>query len=82
MEEEFRPGFYRDADGNWQKDRRRGGDRRNRGGAAPPHDRRRYYRRKTDLEILAREAREEIKEALEDFAAEHDEHGHVSDEES
>ena len=71
MEEEIRPGYYRDHHGNWQKERRRQPDRRKDSIDIKYHDRRRLDRRKTDLEIMERESREEIEQALEEFAAEH-----------
>jgi hypothetical protein len=72
VEEELRPGFFRDKEGQWKPDRRASDDRRGRPGSFPHHDRRLHYRRKTDREIMEREARTQIEEALEDFAAEHD----------
>lgn len=72
LDEEVRPGYYKDKNGIWQKDRRGGGvDRRKRHIAFNHHDRRQFYRRKTDEIILEREAKQEIDDALEDFAAEH-----------
>jgi len=72
--EEFREGYYKDASGNWQVDRRRQRDRR---GAAPDpqnHERRRLYRRLADREESEKD-RSLINEALEEFAVEH--HGHL-----
>jgi len=72
VEEEVRPGFYKDSEGRWRPDRRANDERRGRAGSFPHHDRRLHYRRKTDREIMEREARMQIEEALEDFAAEHE----------
>lgn len=72
MENETHPGHFRDKEGNWQKDRREQTDRRRSGANIPRHDRRLLYRRKTDAEIRDRDAKEQIEEALEDFAAEHE----------
>ncbi|MCP4643205.1 MAG: hypothetical protein GY851_22345 [bacterium] len=75
MEEELRPGYYKDKDGNWQQDRRKESDRRARGSDFPHHDRRNLYRRITDRTIAEREARQEIEEALAEFSAEHEHRG-------
>ncbi len=72
MENETRPGYFKDSDGNWQKERRKQTDRRCSRENIPRHDRRLLYRRKTDAEIRDRDAKEQIEEALEDFAAEHE----------
>ena len=73
MSEEYRPGYYRDRSGKWQKDRRKSPDRRAGGGTVfTHHDRRTLKRRKTDHEILERETKRQIEEAMEDFAADHD----------
>jgi hypothetical protein len=72
LEEETRPGYYKDKYGNWQKDRRRTPDRRKKHIPISHHDRRRMGRRKADREILERDTREMIEEALTDFAAEHE----------
>ena len=69
--EEFREGYYQDKYGRWHKDRRRGPDRRMRT-AAREHDRRVMFRRKADRELLEKDHREMIEDALDDFAAEHD----------
>ncbi len=71
MDEEIRPGYYKDKDGVWQKDRRRQPDRRRRDVPFSHHDRRIMYRRKTDQAIMEREAKMQIEEALQDFAEEH-----------
>jgi hypothetical protein len=68
VEEEIRPGYYKDVNGDWQKDRRRT-DRRATHIRFHHHDRRQYYRRKTDMHILEREAKHDIEDALENFAA-------------
>ena len=75
MEEEIRPGYYKDHNGIWQKDRRRGTDRRRKELSFSHHDRRTIGRRKADQDILERETRLQIDEALEDFAAGHDDRG-------
>ena len=72
MDEEFRPGYYKDELGNWQKDRRKSPERRRRDLEYLHRDRRTIYRRKTDQEILDQDQRQQIAEALEDFAAEHE----------
>ena len=72
-DQELQPGFYKGSDGEWKPDRRAADDRRGRAGTYPHHDRRLHYRRKTDREIMEREARMQIEEALEDFAAGHEE---------
>ena len=77
-----RPGYYQDEFGNWLKDRRQTDRRLLRGssdGAWPHHDRRLERRRKTDLEFIERDAEEQIKDALDEFASHHDEHGHPID---
>jgi len=73
VEEEARPGYYKDEDGVWQKERRREEDRRRRTTPITYHDRRTMKRRKTDHDILERETKIQIEEALEDFAEEHGE---------
>jgi hypothetical protein len=66
----FRPGYYKDHNGVWQKDRR--AQVRRRGTAAVGHhDRRTMRRRKSDLEYLERETKLQIEEAMEELAAEH-----------
>lgn len=73
-----RPGYYQDEAGNWLKDRRNPVDRRltHRDGSWPHHDRRLLLRRKTDREFEERDAQEQIRDALDEFAAHHDPHGH------
>ncbi|MBN2307671.1 MAG: hypothetical protein JXR94_01795 [Candidatus Hydrogenedentes bacterium] len=75
LEEEIRPGFYRDDQGEWKKDRRQAPDRRSRDHVYSHDDRRQLFRRKTDREIADRDAKQQIEEALEDFAAEHEGQG-------
>lgn len=73
MSNEVRPGYYKDANGEWQVDRRKGGDRRDLGGGTPgDHERRRFFRRQADRELYQRDHKIMIEEALEDFAEEHD----------
>jgi hypothetical protein len=74
--EEFREGLYKDKYGRWQKDRRIGKDRRRRIGKAFPlqHERRGLFRRKVDRELLDKDHRAMIDEALDDFAK--DQKGH------
>lgn len=72
MEEESRPGYFKDENGVWQEDRRQQPDRRRRETPTVHHDRRKIYRRKTDLAIMERDAKLQIEEALKDFAAEHE----------
>ncbi len=75
MTEETRPGYYKDQNGVWQKERRKTPDRRKSAnhGEFPHHDRRTHLRRKADREALERDHREMIEDALEEFAAEHGE---------
>jgi len=74
--DEIREGFYKDKYGRWQKDRRTGKDRRRIGEAYPlEHERRRMFRRKVDREVLEKDHRAMIEDALDDFADEHG--GHV-----
>ncbi len=70
-----KPGLFKDHSGNWAQERRAGHDRRKRDIPFDHGDRRRASRRLTDLEIAEREHKEMIEEALEEFAAEH-EQGH------
>ena len=70
-DEGFRPGYYKDHNGVWQKDRRS----QNRRGARATyahHDRRTMRRRKSDLEYLERETKLQIEEAMEELATEHE----------
>jgi len=78
-----RAGYFQDEYGNWLKDRRKSMDRRleRRADAGWPHqDRRLLMRRKTDLEFLSRDAKEQVRDALSEFAAHHDPQGHPIDE--
>ena len=72
--EKIREGFYKDKYGQWQKDRRLGRDRRGHAiGRTFPlqHERRKMFRRKADREILEKDHRAMIREALDDFAEDH-----------
>ncbi|MBI4557391.1 MAG: hypothetical protein HY706_07405 [Candidatus Hydrogenedentes bacterium] len=71
MSEEQCPGYYQDESGNWQPDRRQTPDRRNLGSALHQHERRSFFRRKADRELLEKDHQVMIREALDDFAAEH-----------
>lgn len=71
MSQESKAGYYQDESGNWLKDRRQHADRRQSHNTFPHHDRRLMRRRKTDREILERETRLQIAEALEEFEVEH-----------
>lgn len=73
MSEEHRPGYYKDKSGKWQKDRRKSPERRKGGGTVfTHHDRRTLKRRKTDHDILERETKLQIEEAMEEFSAGHE----------
>lgn len=76
MAEEPREGYYKDRYGRWQQDRRTSNDRRGGKASGYPlaHERRRVYRRKIDRERFERDHRQHIKEALNEFAAEHNGH--------
>ena len=71
--DEVREGCFKDKYGRWHKDRRAGNDRR--GGRAEDNenDRRKLFRRQADREIF-KEDKQEIEDALKDFAEEHDGH--------
>ena len=72
MKEEFREGHYKDKYGNWRPDRRGGKDRRGNDQADKhDHERRKMYRRKADRELLNKDHRAMIEEALDDFAQDH-----------
>lgn len=71
MVDETRPGYYLDANGEWQKDRRVTPDRRRNSLTFPHHDRRLMGRRKADRDFVEKDHREMIVDALEEFAAEH-----------
>ena len=74
--EDIREGYYKDKYGRWNRERRSGSDRRNAIGRpfSLAHERRKLFRRKADRELLEKDHRTQIKEALEDFAEEHDGH--------
>lgn len=72
VSDEHRPGYYLDANGEWQRDRRVAPDRRKAHLAFPHHDRRLAGRRKADHEFVERDHREMIEDALADFAADHE----------
>lgn len=72
--EEFREGYYKDASGNWQVDRRRQRDRRSPAADVQYHERRKLFRRLADREEFEKD-RSLINEALVEFAEEH--HGHL-----
>jgi hypothetical protein len=73
VSDEHRPGYYKDRDGNWQRDRRKTTERRAGGGSAfTHHDRRTLKRRKADLEFLERETKMQIEDALEEFVTDRD----------
>ena len=70
--EEIREGYYKDKYGRWQPDRRSGKDRRAMHKAYPmQHERRGMFRRKADRELLEKDHRTMIDDALQDFAEEH-----------
>jgi len=73
--QEVPKGFYLDADGNLQEDRRKTPDRRRHPRGMRQHDLRKFYRRKADRELLEKDHKPMIEEALEDFVEEHG--GHV-----
>ncbi len=73
--EEFREGYFKDKYGRWQQDRRNGVDRRLAQKAVElAHERRRNYRRKADRELLEKDHRMMINDALDEFAGEHGGH--------
>lgn len=75
MSGEVRAGHWQDEAGQWHVDRRGGVDRR-----TLSHDneqykeRRKFFRRKMDRDVVERDHKSMIKEALEDFAEEHGGH--------
>jgi len=71
---EHRPGYYQDAHGNWQADRRSTESRRSPNAFPYDHEQRSQFRRKADRELYEKDHKLMIKEALEDFAEEHDGH--------
>jgi len=68
---EHRPGYYKDEFGNWQQDRRKS-NRRSAGAFPFDHEQRKHFRRKADRELFETDHKQMIREALEDFAEEHD----------
>lgn len=70
---EHRSGYYKDEFGNWQPDRRQN-NRRSSGAFPFDHEQRKQFRRKADMELFETDHKQMIKEALEDFAEEHDGH--------
>lgn len=72
VQEETRPGYYKDRWGHWQKDRRTQENRRGSRARSNEEERRRHIRRKSDQDLVDHEHREMIEEALEDFSVEHD----------
>lgn len=70
---EHRSGYYKDEFGNWQPDRRQA-NRRSSGAFPYDHEQRKQFRRKADMELFETDHKQMIKEALEDFAEEHDGH--------
>ncbi|HOE65555.1 MAG TPA: hypothetical protein PLO62_03430 [Candidatus Hydrogenedentes bacterium] len=73
MQDEIRPGYYKDANGEWQKDRRKVIDRRLKTVATHEHHERRVlFRRKADRELFECDHRKMIEDALEEFAADHE----------
>ncbi len=71
-EAQSRVGFYRDAAGIWQVDRRSGTDRRDgQPAGAWAHERRCQFRRQADRELYEKDHKRMIEEALTDFAEEH-----------
>ena len=69
-------GHWYDEHGNQHVERRTGVDRRSLQGSEGEQykERRKLFRRRVDREILERDHKSMIKEALEDFAAEHGGH--------
>ncbi len=73
LSEHSRSGFYRDIAGAWQPDRRAGKDRRGKAAdSSAYHELRKNFRRKADRELYEHDHKAMIKEALDEFAAEHD----------
>lgn len=73
-QEEVREGYYQDKYGQWQVDRRSSPDRRGHKKHPFDHDRRQFFRRKADRELLVRDHKAMIEDALDDFAEEHEGH--------
>ena len=75
MSKSHENGFYVDSAGVLQPDRRKStDDRRGSSRDGLDHDRRSNFRRRADREILETDHKVMIREALEDFAEEHDGH--------
>lgn len=73
MSSEKREGYFKDKYGRWHEDRRTDGDRRDGAADGHDHDRRKMFRRQADREML-KSTQQEINDALNDFAEEHDGH--------
>ncbi|HPO14729.1 MAG TPA: hypothetical protein PLI09_14910 [Candidatus Hydrogenedentes bacterium] len=73
-DDEIRDGFFKDKYGRWQAERRSGQDRRAIQPNAHDHERRKFFRRKADRELLNKDHKTMIEDALEDFAEEHGGH--------
>ena len=72
VEDDIREGYFKDKYGRWHADRRKTEDRRAMAKKDPfEHERRRMYRRKVDRELLEKDHRAMIEDALDDFAEEH-----------
>jgi hypothetical protein len=66
-------GLYLDAAGAWLPDRRGGKDRRDKQpDSARYHEQRKEFRRKADRELYEHDHKAMIREALDEFAAEHE----------
>lgn len=73
MQDEKREGFYKDASGAWQKERRIATrERRGKRPSGDEKDKRNFFRRRADRELYEKDHKEMVKEALEDFAEDHD----------
>lgn len=72
MSKKDRPGFYLDAEGNWQPERRKNPDRRQPGIGGVRHEQRKFFRRKADRELYEKDHKAMIKDALDEFAEEHE----------
>jgi hypothetical protein len=71
VSEEIPEGFYRDHQGDLQRDRRKKADRRANRPSNTDEERRNKLRRHTDEVITEREHHQMIEDALEEFAADH-----------
>ncbi len=74
MDNEIRDGLFKDKYGRWQPDRRSGQDRRALQPHGHDHERRKFFRRKADREILNKDHKTMIEDALEEFAEDHGGH--------